>query len=54
MAAEDLKARFLIAEKLVNESQVQVPQNLKMKLYGLLKQAKEGDCRMAQPPEYFI
>lgn len=52
MAAQDLKSKFDIAEKLVNENQVQVPQNFKMKLYGLSKQAKEGDCRIPQPPEY--
>ncbi len=45
-----MKANFFNAEKLVNESRVQVPETLKMKLYGLAKQAKEGDCKMPQPP----
>lgn len=51
MADQELKTKFAIAEKLVNENRVQVPENFKMKLYGLSKQAKEGDCRMPQPPE---
>jgi len=52
--AQELKTKFFNAEKLVNESRVQVPESLKMKLYGLSKQAKEGDCRMPQPPRYII
>jgi hypothetical protein len=49
--AQDLKTKFVAAEKLIQENRVQVPETLKMKLYGLAKQAKEGDCRMPQPPE---
>jgi acyl-CoA-binding protein len=48
---QDLKNQFLQAETLVNDSKVQVPESLKMKLYGLAKQAKEGDCKMPQPPQ---
>jgi hypothetical protein len=48
--SQEMKANFFNAEKLVNESRVQVPETLKMKLYGLAKQAKEGDCKMPQPP----
>lgn len=42
------------AEKIFQECSDQVPDNLKMKLYGLAKQAKEGDCRMPMPPRYEI
>jgi len=48
--AQELKSKFIAAEKLVNENRVQVPESLKMKLYGLAKHAKEGDCKMPQPP----
>lgn len=48
--AQELKTKFVAAEKLIQENRVQVPESLKMKLYGLAKQAKEGDCRMPQPP----
>lgn len=48
--SQDLKAQFLQAEKQVSEGKAQIPETLKMKLYGLAKQAKEGDCRMPQPP----
>ncbi len=47
---QDLKNQFLHSESLVNDNRVQVPESFKMKLYGLAKQIKEGDCRMPQPP----
>lgn len=47
----DLKTQFLAAEASVNENRVQVPETVRMKLYGLAKQVKEGDCRMPKPPE---
>lgn len=50
MSHQDLKNQFVQAEVQVNEAKVQVPESLKMKLYGLAKQAKEGDCKMPQPP----
>ncbi len=50
MSLEDLKSKFLNAESLVNDNKVQVPETIKMKLYGLGKQIKEGDCKMPQPP----
>lgn len=49
-----LHERFMNAEKIFQECSDQVPDNLKMKLYGLAKQAKEGDCRMPMPPRYEI
>lgn len=45
-----LHERFVNAEKILQEYQDKIPDNLKMKLYGLNKQAKEGDCRMPMPP----
>jgi acyl-CoA-binding protein len=45
-----LHERFVNAEKIFQECKDRVPENLTMKLYGLSKQAKEGDCRMPMPP----
>ncbi len=50
-AKPDSRTQFLTAEASVNENRVQVPENIRMKLYGLAKQIKEGDCRMPKPPE---
>jgi acyl-CoA-binding protein len=50
LQGQELKNQFLQSEQMVNENRVQVPESLKMKLYGLGKQIKEGDCRMPQPP----
>jgi acyl-CoA-binding protein len=54
MMALSLHERFTNAEKIFQECKDNVPENLKMKLYGLSKQAKEGDCRMPQPPRYYL
>jgi hypothetical protein len=45
-----LHEKFVLAEKSLNESTANIPDNLRLKLYGLSKQAKEGDCRMPMPP----
>eukprot|EP01040_Poterioochromonas_malhamensis_P025805 gene25805-32277_t len=50
-AKPDSRTQFLTAEASVNENRVQVPENIRMKLYGLAKQIKEGDCRMPKPPD---
>lgn len=51
---QELKNKYFNAEGLVAENKVLVPESLKMKLYGLSKQVKEGDCKMPQPPRYSI
>ena len=48
--SQDLKTQYLSAEAQVNDNRVQVPETIRMKLYGLSKQIKEGDCKMPQPP----
>jgi acyl-CoA-binding protein len=48
---QDLKTQFLTAEASVSDNKVQAPESIRMKLYGLAKQIKEGDCRMPKPPE---
>lgn len=50
MLNQSLNERFTNAERILQECRDNVPENLKMKLYGLSKQAKEGDCRMPMPP----
>lgn len=45
-----LHERFANAERHLQDARDNIPENLKMKLYGLSKQAKEGDCRMPMPP----
>jgi acyl-CoA-binding protein len=45
-----LYERFLQAEKNCEDSDQSIPENLKMRLYGLKKQAREGDCKMPMPP----
>lgn len=54
MLNQSLSERFTNAERILQECRDNVPENLKMKLYGLSKQAKEGDCRMPMPPRYWI
>lgn len=48
-----LKDRFLEAEGFLSANKIQMTEALKLKLYGLSKQIKEGDCKMPQPPRYF-
>lgn len=45
-----LHERYVNAEVFYNANKHRVPENLKYKIYGLSKQAKEGDCRMPMPP----
>ena len=50
MLHQSLHERFNNAERILQECRDNIPENLRMKLYGLSKQAKEGDCRMPMPP----
>lgn len=45
-----LKDKFLEAEGFLSQAKLQMPETVKLKLYGLSKQIKEGDCKMPQPP----
>jgi acyl-CoA-binding protein len=47
-----LKEKFLEAEGYLAQSKVQMSETIKLRLYGLTKQIKEGDCKMPQPPRY--
>lgn len=49
---QSLKDKYLSAESYFNVHREEVSESLKLKLYGLSKQAKEGDCRMPEPPRY--
>lgn len=45
----ELKDKFLEAEAFL-ATKPQMTETLKLRLYGLTKQIKEGDCKMPQPP----
>ena len=47
-----LHERFIQSEVIYNQKKDtnEFLEPVKMKLYGLLKQSKEGDCRMPMPP----
>jgi hypothetical protein len=47
-----LKEKFLEAEGFLSQSKIQMSETIKLRLYGLTKQIKEGDCKMPQPPRY--
>lgn len=49
----DLKAQFSLAEAYLKENKVSLSDDIRGRLYGLSKQAIEGDCKMPCPPRYF-
>jgi len=49
---QEVAAKFAKAERIVRKNRVEVLENLKWKLYGLAKQATEGDCKAPKPPRY--
>lgn len=48
----NLKDKFLDAEGFLAQNKIQMSETAKLRLYGLTKQIKEGDCKMPQPPRY--
>jgi len=47
---KELIEKYLSAEKDVEKDRVIVPEELKMTIYALAKQIREGDCNKPKPP----
>ena len=48
--SSNMKAQFLQAEAKMQANPTELAPVKKMRLYGLVKQVKEGDCKMPMPP----
>lgn len=45
----ELKEKFSYCEALINEKKVHVPESVEMRIYGLRKQIRQGECTEAKP-----